>query len=271
MSLEINGTLVGNQCYPNNERIFYEYNELKKANCIYFYLRYETDIDLINLMIYKKALDDISYKGKIKLFMPYIPYSRMDRKIDGFIFSFKYFCNFINWLNFDEVIVLDPHSNVSTALLNKVSELNFDYLITEVLKEEKVDYIFYPDAGAQKRYSEKMTTFKPVFYGNKSRDLSTGKINKLELVNPPDLVDGTILIIDDLCAKGGTFVGMAKLLKEAGAKRVILYVNHCEQSIYKGELLPTNWVDKVYSTNSILRYSNDKKIQLFDLLTLRKI
>ena len=55
-----------------------------------------------------------------------------------------------------------------------------------------------------------------------------------------------ILIVDDICDGGATFVGLAKELRAAGAKKVYLYVTHGIFS--KG--LPLEGIDKVFTTDS---------------------
>ena len=50
--------------------------------------------------------------------MPYIPNARKDRAHrEKDVFTLKYFANIINSLNFDNVYVLNPHSNVSQRKL----------------------------------------------------------------------------------------------------------------------------------------------------------
>ena len=267
MSLYINGELVANECYPNNERIMKMPSDdalnLYRDKQIIFFLRYETDHDLTALLTYKRCLDDRLPKVDKKLIIPYFPYSRMDRHIDGYVCSLKYVADMINDLNFDKVLTFDPHSNVTTTLLDRVGVYQPNHCIDTAIQQAHPDYIFYPDAGACKRYSElKVGGNIPVFYGNKARDLNTGKITKFELVNAPDLTGKTVLIVDDLCSKGGTFVASAKELKAAGAKSVLLYVSHCEKSIYNGDLLTTDWVDKIYTTNSIIPFSENSKIEI---------
>jgi ribose-phosphate pyrophosphokinase len=73
-----------------------------------------------------------------------------------------------------------------------------------------------------------------------------------------------ILIIDDICSRGGTFYFSAKKLKELGAKEVYLYVTHCENTIFEGEIFTSGLIEKVYTTNSILRKTNEK-IEVFEL------
>lgn len=258
--VKINGQIVGNECYPNNERILFSIDEYDTTHPIRIDFIYETDIDISVLIMYKRYLDDIYPENKKVLHMKYIPYSRMDRRIEGYIFSLKYFCQTINDLNFDKVIVLDPHSNVSTALLDRCCEYSISSHINYILRNEEIDYIFYPDAGAMKRYSEILNFPVNYFFGNKKRDLTNGDILKYELVNAPDLKGKTVLIIDDLCSKGGTFMASSSEIKANGASEVLLYVTHCELSIYKGSLLTSDLVNKIYTTDSLLQDFSSKKI-----------
>lgn len=253
--ISINGYPIGNRCYPNNERIL----EIPVAatafqtDDITIDFKYQTDIDISVLIMTKKYLDDIYNKPRITLNMKYVPYSRMDRNIKGYMFSLKYFCKLINELNFHKVVVLDPHSNVTTALLDRCSEIDIRQYIYNILNKVSVDYIFYPDLGSMKRYGELPNfTFRPYFCGNKKRDLQTGKIVSYELVDCPDIQDKDILIIDDLCAYGGTFQLASEKLKEKGANNIYLYVSHCEDSIYNGKLIKSGLVKKIFTTDSIL-------------------
>ena len=62
----------------------------------------------------------------------------------------------------------------------------------------------------------------------------------------------------------GDVVGsLPKALKELGAKEVYLYISHCENSIFEGELLKSDWVDRVFTTNSIFAGEHEK-VEVFD-------
>lgn len=81
--------------------------------------KYESDAELMYLIMIKKHLEtnlaDVTYL----LTMDYISNGRMDRiSHDYEVFTLKYFCDVINSLNFSRVFILDAHSNVSVALLN---------------------------------------------------------------------------------------------------------------------------------------------------------
>jgi ribose-phosphate pyrophosphokinase len=262
--VQINGMEVGTRLFPNNERIFeaLKYPE-DFDEPFYIDFKFETDMDIWKLIAVKSYLNDTYPRCYVYLNMPYIPYSRMDRRTVDKYFSLKYFCKLINALAFDKVIVLDPHSNVSEGLLDNLTIKDVSKYIWNVICAEEPDYVFYPDNGALKRYSETITLpyNVGVFYGSKKRNLTTGKIEKFELVNAPDLSGKKVLIIDDLCSRGGTFVASANLLKEAGATRITLYVSHCENTVFDGELLkPDSSVDMVYTTDSILSDFHSPKL-----------
>ena len=72
------------------------------------------------------------------------------------------------------------------------------------------------------------------------------------------MTDKKVLIVDDICSAGGTFKFSAMKLKELGAKDVALYVSHCEDNIQNGDLLKTDLISKIYTTDSILHIKHDK-------------
>jgi len=223
---------------------------------------YENDAELLLLMYLVGHIRAKNPQGKIILEMPYVPNARMDRtKQEEEVFTLKYFADFINEMRFDRVNVLDPHSNVSKALLNRVHEMDVTKYIKNTLddlKEKGMAPVVhcYPDEGAMKRYSE-MFSAEYVF-GIKHRDWATGKIERLEITNPQKVNGRNVLIIDDICSRGGTFTHTARALKEAGAENIFLYITHCERAIFKGDVLKDGLISHVYTTNSIFNAEHEK-------------
>lgn len=213
---------------------------------------YEHDAELFTLICVKRYLDENFYEVSIHLNMPYIPHARMDRvKNEEDVFTLKYFCEVINSLNFTTVWVRDAHSNVSLALLNNVKEEPVSNYIMDAIMQSGAEALFFPDEGAMKRYSGGFQM--PYAFGMKARDWETGKIVGYDIVHSNNIEGKKVLIIDDICSRGGTFYHAAKALKAAGAKSVNLYVTHCEGTIVTGDLAASdNLVDHVYTTKSIL-------------------
>jgi ribose-phosphate pyrophosphokinase len=158
-------------------------------------------------------------------------------------------------MDFDKIYVREPHSDVTPALLDcSTSEWCADK-IGDALFNCGAESIFFPDAGAAKRYSE----FKfPHAVGHKSRDFKTGNIQSFDLIGE---IAEKVLIVDDMCSRGGTFVHSAKLLKEKGAKEVYLMVAYCENTVFEGELF--DYVEKLYiSKDNVMSQTNEKIVMI---------
>ena len=234
---------------------------------------YESDAELFTLICIAKHYNDPA----MELYLPYIPHARMDRvKSNEDVFTLKYFCEVINSLNFRRVWVMDAHSNVSLALLNNVKQMSVQdtiydavYKLTcelcggydhqERMKAQADLVVFFPDEGAMKRYSD-MINDMPYAFGIKKREWATGKILGLDIMNAELVKDKNVLIIDDICSRGGTFLHSAKALKAAGANRIFLYVTHAEKTMVEGEMYNNlDLVERIYTTDSIFNIEWDDR------------
>lgn len=203
----------------------------------------------------------------LTLRLPYIPNARMDRvKQADEVFTLKWFAEFLNTLGFDTVVVEDPHSSVATALIDHVVVHSIKPYVDKVFSTitpsgQEPALLCYPDEGAAKKYSD-LFQGREYIFGIKHRDWRTGKIQGLSLNNAEAARGRTVLIVDDICARGGTAYYTAKELKANGAEKVYFYVTHCENSIFEGELLKTDFVDKIFTTDSIYRGDHEKIVVL---------
>jgi ribose-phosphate pyrophosphokinase len=246
----INGEAVQIERYPDGTPRLYI---LADADEVTIEWNYEKDEEFALYLIAKHL-----QPRKLTLYMPYIPHARMDRvNADNQVFTLKHFCDFVNSLKFDKLIVRDAHSNVSLALLNNAErepiEPYVQKLIADLLGEGK-DIVFYPDEGSGKRYSE-LIKF-PYAFGIKNRDWQSGKIVGLDICGTLPPAGFNVLIIDDICSYGGTFLHSARKLKELGAAQIYLYVTHCENSILQGELINSGLLTKIYTTRSVYSGNN---------------
>lgn len=276
--IKINGEVVNINKFPdgtpkiNIDTDYIAEQEYDGGSYIDIDWLYESNDELFYLLLVKKHLErhftDVNYT----LYMPYIPNARMDRiKNDDEVFTLKYFCDFINSLNFSAVYVLDAHSDVSTALLNNCFKENLQEYIEAVITELPEDLVLYfPDAGAAKRYSDLFPELM-YCYGEKNRDWKTGQILGLNVkTNGIDLTGKTILMIDDIISYGGSLFYSAKALKELGIGTIYAYVTHTENSILdteKGTLIKSledGTVEKLFTTNSIFTKEHEK-IEVIEL------
>ena len=227
---------------------------------------YDSDEELFTLACVMDWLRrHFGHRNIINLNMPYVPNARMDRiKHANELFSLKVFAKFINSLEFNSIQVFNVHSNVSEALIDHMYVIQPDWDVERCINLFNPDVIFFPDEGACKRYSDLRSMKEsglPVAFGIKKREWKTGKILGLDVVSDTDLTGKKVLIVDDICSAGGTFKFSAIKLKELGASDVALYVSHCEDNIQNGDLLKTDLISKIYTTDSIL-HIEDPKIEV---------
>lgn len=258
--IKLNDTFVELEPFPDGTlHLSPNINEVGSQVSIVW--KYQGDEEMAAVMFLKRHLDSLGFRN-VRLEMPYIPNARQDRVKDkSDVFTLKYFAEFINSLNFSEVVVLDPHSSVSEALFNNIRVVRPIKYIHEALdlinatrnENNSTNQLiaFFPDEGAMKRYSS--MSDMPYAFGIKERDWKTGRIEGLSVISPAGVsISGNdVLIIDDISSKGGTFYYSAQELKSLGAKDIYLYITHCEESILYGEIFRSGLIERVFTTNSI--------------------
>lgn len=252
--IKLNGQFVKIDKFPDGTLLMKE-NILYDIAFISWY--FENNEELVALIYLTNHLRSHGVK-RIELYMPYIPNARQDRvRLPEDVFTLKYFAGVINSLGFDKVSVLDPHSPVSEALINNISvnspKKYIDIAIEDIESHDENNLMmFYPDEGAMKRYAGMIE--RPYAFGIKDRDWGTGQIKGLKVSgNIDDIKGSSVLIVDDICSRGGTFYHSALKLKELGAKHIYLYITHCERTILIGDVLTCGLIDKIYTTNSLFR------------------
>jgi ribose-phosphate pyrophosphokinase len=224
---------------------------------------YENDGELMELALLKNALENMGIQANL-LEIPYFPGARQDRICDkGEAFSLKVYANFINSLNFPQVTIFDPHSDVTPALVNNVDVVNNHVFIENCLfylmDEEGLEDVSLvsPDAGSNKKIfglaKELVThliTFQitEVIRCDKLRDMTTGKIIE-SIVYADDLTGKDLVICDDVASYSNTFMLLAEKLKQKGAHRIFLAVSHFE-GVADLEKMRKSGIDAVFTTTS---------------------
>jgi ribose-phosphate pyrophosphokinase len=218
---------------------------------------------IMELLMVTDALKRAYPHREIVLKMPYVPYARQDRVANpGEAHSIKVFCNLINAQNYHSVIIQDPHSDVTSALLDRVQIDDPRAAIGKVLghiAQRHTDraVLVSPDAGARKRVQGFAKHFKlDIVYADKIRNPRTGEITGTEIHG--DMPFAPLLIVDDICDGGRTFIELAKAIRakevEAGItvkelqRPLYLYVTHGIFS--KGLIVLTDHFDEVFTSNN---------------------
>lgn len=229
--------------------------------------------DLFILM----QLNDILQNKNMELDNLYIYYmlaGRTDRRFSSDEpFTLKIVAEVINSMKAKHVYVIEPHSGVTCGLIDRSQAIDgishpgyINSIISE--KEEKnpdpsspyETWICFPDKGAMNRYMKYIEYYNVAGFlkGSKIRDTQTGVLHGFSVERPDqenllseydynENVD--ILVIDDLCDGGGTFIGIANAIKEKfGPRHLYLAITHAVQ--LKGLKRVASAYDEVYITDA---------------------
>lgn len=188
---------------------------------------FEKESEVIQLLLLIDAARNSGLKIGV-LELPYVPYSRQDRIAnEGENFSLGVICNLINSIGFRRVIIMDPHSDVTPALIHNVEVIPQHEIFRKHLALKRDYWLVSPDGGALKKiYKLAAETHSlGVIECSKKRDTQTGKITGT-VVHVDDLQDADCYIVDDICDGGYTFIEIAKALQKKGAGEIHLMVTH---------------------------------------------
>lgn len=231
--------------------------------------------DMNGFMLLAQLVDAVRHAADITvshLELAWLPWARQDRHmVPGDSFALKVFANLLNTLNFNKVFVLDPHSDAAAAAINNCVVIAQESCLmqSETLRRaigNRELMLVAPDAGALKKIHNVAKASGAQEYAilTKERDVATGNLTGFALV-AGDVAGKDLLIVDDLCDAGGTFIGSAQVLRDAGARSVSLYVTHGVFS--KGvENLLNNGIDAIYTTTSFTSPAlTDPRVELIDI------
>ena len=226
----------------------------KAAKTISIDCRITSSDDIMQLALLTNAIRNTNTYVDIVLNLPYMPYSRADRAFtDGDCFGLEVFASVINKLRFAEVRTLDVH-NPRTAdfLFNGLVNYTPEKLIklASAITNSPTTCLL-PDDGAMKRYADIcLPYFNNVVHASKKRNPETGELVDFD-VPRIDILERSVLIVDDICDGGGTFKGIAAALRKAGYEGAMyLYVTHGIFS--KGTMTLLSDFERIFTTNSFV-------------------
>lgn len=205
--------------------------------------RYPTSQDIMEIALISNAIRHFDrFVGSITIFLPYLPYSRQDRVCyPGEAFSLSVMASILKTQlrSNDKLITWDAHSSQSCAsFCAKINYTNItaDALVKKFVKKgitfSPSTVVISPDKGAMDRATAvaKAVEAETIFYGEKVRDPNNGNILGISVKdsegNDPNIKGKDILIVDDICDGGRTFIELAKSLRKFEPSRITLYVTH---------------------------------------------
>ncbi len=209
---------------------------------------------IIELRLLLDAIQGIYDPARtVNLVLPYLPYARADRRFqEGDCLGIRTFAELLGGVP-SKIITLDAHSDKASQWFRRLVDIPAMPYIEEAIRYFgsgcKELNILFPDEGAKKRYkiaAQVENINITVYNASKVRDPLTGKLSRFEvpLIDPQK----PVLIVDDICDGGGTFLGIAKELEIWHVGKRGLYVTHGIFS--KGFEDLSCYFDNIYTTDS---------------------
>lgn len=142
---------------------------------------------------------------------PYTRYDRvmLDNGTDGF--GLKCFAEMVNALNLAEVRIFDPHSEMTTRLIKNCVAILQSTLASITIGAEGISQfdLVCPDNGAK----AKMDHNDIAILCTKTRNVATGRIEGVKVAYDSSSGEKPLLVMDDICEGGRTFLGVADAIK----------------------------------------------------------
>lgn len=243
------------EVFPDGELIVHIEEDVRGRDCFVVLSTCEPVNDnLVELLIFADSLRRSSAK-RITAVLPYFGYGRQDRKERGRTpITAKLVANLITEAGFDRVVALDLHA----AQIQGFFDLPVDHLAAapvfadylEGIRDELGDVVVVsPDVGNVKVASgyadllggDLAITFK--------KRISGSEVQASQIVG--QVKGRTVLMVDDMVSTAGTVCEAARVLKEAGAGKIMVAATHgvfCGPAVERLKKAP---IDRVIVTNTI--------------------
>lgn len=183
---------------------------------------------------------------KSHLLLPYLPAARSDHDD---VMGAKVYADVINSFGFSTVVTMDPHSSVAADLYTNLVIADHTDLVKDAVSswekqvggggDKVVGIIAANKSGASHAASIAQLLGVPLYQALKHRDPDTGKLTGFSVERLPGA--GKLLVVDDICDGGGTFLGLASIAG-VSRERLGLWVTH---GVFSGSA-PTN-LDEAFS------------------------
>jgi len=197
--------------------------------------------DLVETALTLDAINHQTNDGNasVRLILRYLPYSRQDRPCaKGEAFSLRTALSILTspLVPGDTLVTWDVHSPVAQTLVPdgvhfvnvKAADLIQDLFSGVDLIPDPETIVISPDKGAVDRATEvqKALGLSKTVYASKVRDSDSGAILRTEVPEYVDYKGKNLLIVDDICDGGRTFIELAKVLRAHEPAQIDLYVTH---------------------------------------------
>lgn len=210
--------------------------------------------------------------SRVTAVMPYFGYARQDRKDQPRVsLAAKLVANLITTAGADRVLTMDLHA----AQIQGFFDIPVDHLYASpVFMEffEGLDLseftVVAPDLGSVKMaraYANKLGVPLAIVEKRRPHANATEVMN---VIGMSEVEGRNLLMIDDMIDTGGTLIGAAEALKEAGAKEIYACATHPVFSGDALERLEASVISKLVVTDTFPARRESDKLQILPVAPL---
>jgi ribose-phosphate pyrophosphokinase len=221
---------------------------------------------LVRLLFFIGCLKDAG-AARVTVLAPYLGYTRKDRKTQARDpVTTRYMAQLLEAVGTDRTVTLEVHNLAAfqnafrCATEHLIPDSLFLVPLVRSLAHGETVTILSPDAGGVKRaerfrrtLGERLERKLPLAFMEKARGKGLLEIGRLV----GEVVDSTVVIVDDLISTGGTLLGAARACKGAGATRVLAVAAHGLFVGKANEVLAAEELDQVFVTDTIPAFRLD--------------
>jgi len=255
--------------FPDGEKYIRLQENVRGRDCFVIQSTcYPVDENLMELLIYLDCLKRASAR-RITAVIPYFGYARQDRKDEGRVpITAKMVADLITTAGAGRVLAIDLHTHQLQGFFDiPVDHLTGELVLSEHFLQRKIDNltVVSPDVGNIKtaaRYTSHLGGTLAIVH---KKRISGSEVAGEEVIGK---VSGrNVLMCDDIIATGSTVCTAAKLVKEKGAKSVIVGATHGVLAGDAVKYLQDAPIDEVLVTDTI-PLSENKKFKKIKILSV---
>lgn len=226
------------------------------------------DQNLMELLIFLDCLRRAS-AARVTAVIPYFGYARQDRKDAGRVpITAKLIANLITSAGADRVLSLDLHANQLQGFFDiPVDHLTAEPVIVRYLTQKKLTdlTVVAPDVGNMKMASRFASSLGAELAIIHKRRLTGEEVSCEEIIG--DVADRNIVMVDDMISTAGTICGAAQMVKDRGAKKIVVGATH---GVFAGpavQRLAAAPIDEIFVTDTIPIHEKARNMKNLKILS----
>lgn len=247
---------------PLSKQIYNDINDIPQKPCLLiFSFGHNIDSEMMDLLFLIHSLKIVTTE-KISVFLPFLPYSRQNKRKD--LFHLSLILNLMLAARVDDIITIDIHHKENYGkFYNLIRHIELTDIFKDILPQFHNHLVISPDRGGIYRAAQVAQEINTTYIGfYKTRDKNNKIVlNMLNKADSSKIPSRRCLIVDDILDSGDTLLHTIKNLHNMGATEINAIITHPVLLITKAadsifQQLMESPLANLYLSNSLSSCSN---------------